>query len=87
MVLIVINRMLRRNVFVPQMSVSMACTAAQCIPVEGSTLHFAQVRTLEAILHRDFIPRDIVDSGRRVLVASMSIGDNGGGGELIGWWS
>ena len=67
------------------MYASMASAAALCIPVEGFT-HF--IPPLKATLHRDSIPRDIVDSARRVLVlvVSMAIGGASDGGELNGWW-
>ena len=45
------------------------------------TLHSAQILSLEAILHRGFIPRDIVDSGRRVLGVGV-----GGVDADVDWW-
>ena len=64
MVLIVINGVLQRNVFVPPMSASIACSAAQYILVEGST-HFIEMRGVPNVrlLHRH--RQSMVEGGRR----------------------
>ena len=78
MVLVVVDCVIHRHVLV--------CRCAVFTHWRVHTFHSAQVHSLEATLHRDSIPRVIVDSGRRVLVlvASMSIDGVGDGRNLIG---
>ena len=91
MMLIVINRVLRRNVLVPPMSASTACAAAQCMPVEGST-HFIPPKSSHwrryciAVSFRGTSSILVVGCWVLVLVASMlmSIGGAGDGRNLFG---
>ena len=80
--LIVLNGVLHHHVRVPPMSASIACAAAQCIPIEGST-HLIPPGPL---IGGGIASRFHSASHRRFSsLASMAIAGNRDSGELIGW--
>ena len=62
-VLVVVDGVIHRDLFVPPMYASMACAAARCIPIEGHTPFIPPSSTLlsKATLRRNSFPQMIVD--------------------------
>ena len=91
MVLIVLNGVLHHHVRMPPMSASIACAAAQCIPIEWSTrlippgplIGCGIASRIHSASHRRFWPLVLVSAASM----AMAIAGNGDGGELIGWCS